>query len=402
MEPAWRDPDDETIQVDLTTADRLKKFIAESNIVSGSQYSARLRAFYSSMHQPTWTQPSPSLDKKSLSGLLSTSKSILSQKSHRLLDGSIDISQLSNLNAESQSKSAVTAVEFSEGIALTAGLDKKLRVFRVGETGSPCESVAYFKDLPINSAHFLPGSVYVSGKRPFYYIFDLETSKIRRIPVILGLEKVSLERMVVAEGGKQIVFLTDGGEIPFVSTMSQKVVFQLKMNAPCLCAAPLSDTLFLTAGADGDLYTWDLRTRRCLRRFPDTGNITVTALAVSQRLIATGSTSGVVNVYDRDGEGFNNEHPEPTKSLMNLTTTIDGLTFDDSGELLAMWTRWKRGGVRLVHCQTTSVYGNWPEARGATVQFPTALSFSEGSKYLSVGNDEGNALLYKLNHYAGD
>ena len=56
------------------------------------------------------------------------------------------------------------------------------------------------------------------------------------------------------------------------------------------------------AGGDGVVHTWDMRTRRCLRRDIDEGSLAATALAVapSGRLFATGADSGVVNVYRRD------------------------------------------------------------------------------------------------------
>lgn len=400
MAARWQDPDDAHLQVDLSASDRLKKFIAGSSVVSGTQYTERLRSFYTSMHQPTWTAPTHTLDKKTLSGLLTTTKSILSSRSARLLPTTIDISPLPNLNSSGPSKSCVTSVQFQHDTALTAGLDKKLRLFRVAETQSDCQTTAYFKDLPITSAHFIDRHVYVSGKRPFYYSLDVESSAITRIPIVLGFEKASLERMQTAPDGRALLFLLSSGHIPFLSTQSHKLMFQLQMNAGCLSCAYLSDTELLTAGEDGDIYTWDLRMRRCVRRFRDEGNITVTALAASDRYVVTGSTAGVVNVYDRQAEEFTNETPSPVKTLGNLTTTIDGLAFNPSGELLVMYSRWKKAAVRLVHMPSLTVFSNWPDVRGSGVTYPFASSFSEDSRYLSLGTDSGQALLFKLNHYS--
>ena len=46
---------------------------------------------------------------------------------------------------------------------------------------------------------------------------------------------------------------------------------------------------------------WDIGARDCVRRFVDDGCIRGTSIAVSanNRFLATGSDSGVVNLYDR-------------------------------------------------------------------------------------------------------
>jgi len=52
------------------------------------------------------------------------------------------------------------------------------------------------------------------------------------------------------------------------------------------------------------VYTWDLRMRRCLSQISDHGNVSPSSLTVSEdgRFFATGSESGVVNVYRRGAD----------------------------------------------------------------------------------------------------
>ena len=49
------------------------------------------------------------------------------------------------------------------------------------------------------------------------------------------------------------------------------------------------------------VYVWDLRTQRCLQRYQDEGCLNGTSMACSPdgSLFATGSNSGVVNIYSR-------------------------------------------------------------------------------------------------------
>ena len=81
--------------------------------------------------------------------------------------------------------------------------------------------------------------------------------------------------------------------------------------------------------AGGEVYVWDLGARDCVRRFVDEGCIRGTSLAISpnNRYLATGSDSGVVNLYDRRevvNKGVGGANPKPLKTFLNLTTSVEG------------------------------------------------------------------------------
>ena len=143
------------------------------------------------------------------------------------------------------------------------------------------------------------------------------------------------------------------------------------------------------AGGDGVVHTWDLRTRRCLDRQIDEGCLNSTALTCSNSgsLFATGSSSGVVNVYDRQQSskaevGANRPvaaHPSsPLHTFTNLTTSIDSLAFSPDSQVLAMGSRMKKDSLRLVHVPSYTVFKNWPTSRtplGAAVLQRSSSSF---------------------------
>ena len=63
-------------------------------------------------------------------------------------------------------------------------------------------------------------------------------------------------------------------------------------------------SLFSTGGG-GEVYCWDLRQLACRYKFPDSGAVAGTAVAASRDHLATGSDSGVVNIYrNRYGDGI--------------------------------------------------------------------------------------------------
>jgi U3 small nucleolar RNA-associated protein 18 len=73
------------------------------------------------------------------------------------------------------------------------------------------------------------------------------------------------------------------------------------MNGTLRSAAYSSDSRYLfTSGGDGEIYQWDMGSRKCVHRFQDEGCLSNTALAVSPngRFLASGARSGVVNLYD--------------------------------------------------------------------------------------------------------
>jgi U3 small nucleolar RNA-associated protein 18 len=172
------------------------------------------------------------------------------------------------------------------------------------------------------------------------------------------------------------------------------------------------------------LYTWDLRSQRCMQQQRDEGAIDCTALALSadSSYLATGDSSGVVNVYRRPagllspvklddtdvagatsspaaaGFGVQPAAPAPLKALMNLTTSIDSLSFSHDSQMLLMGSRLKKDSLRIVHLPSLTVFANWPTSR-SPLQYVHSAAFSPHSGFLGIGNAKGRALLYRLHHY---
>lgn len=154
----------------------------------------------------------------------------------------------------------------------------------------------------------------------------------------------------------------------------------------------------LSIGGDGEVYHWDLRNRRCFHRGQDEGCIKSTALEVSpdNSLFATGSGSGVVNLYNKDR--FLGGGKMPLKAFMNLTTNIDNLRFSSDSQILAMSSRMEKDALRLVHVPSKTVFSNWPSPK-TPLQYVHSMAFSPGGGYFAAGNAGGRVLLYRLHHY---
>lgn len=196
---AWHDDDDEELQVSLQASDRTKKLRSNlvEDTVSGSTYEQKLRERYEATTGATsrtdWAAlPESDDDKSDLdsdqefeSNFLSSTAPLLSN--NRLQPNILNVVRCPDANLGHYNQSTVNAVQFHPGsdedepLMLTAGLDKTLRFFKInGTEGSEKVHGIHFPNLPIYSAAFLgdTGSVVVSGRRKFFYIYDAVAGKV--------------------------------------------------------------------------------------------------------------------------------------------------------------------------------------------------------------------------------
>ena len=219
--------------------------------------------------------------------------------------GNLDIKRLPDLNAADPSKAVVQSVEWHPNgeLALTAGFDKKLRIFAVnGKKSIKIQSV-HFPDLPIHTAKFkgLDNEIILSGRRKFFYVYDITGGNISKINNIRGRDEKSWENFEISPDGQLIALLGNDGYIVLLHGKTKQWIANLKINGSVRAMAFTSDSSKLYAtGGDGEVYIWDLRSRRCLHRHVDEGSMSGTSISVSNNgnIYAVGSDSGVVNLYD--------------------------------------------------------------------------------------------------------
>lgn len=155
--PVWFDEDDEKLEVDLLQTDRLRKLRkyrdeAAASALEGADLTERLRERYKSTMQRTartdWAKVDESIsdfgdDQKKEAGAEDSSGGPLLRTSSRRLPPNIlsvvrcpDANQADPNNAVVQSVHFHPSSEPDRPLMLTAGLDKTLRFFQVGEEES--------------------------------------------------------------------------------------------------------------------------------------------------------------------------------------------------------------------------------------------------------------------------
>lgn len=182
------------------------------------------------------------------------------------------------------------------------------------------------------------------------------------------------------------------------------------------------------AGKNGEVTEWSVQDG-VLGRWTDEGAVGTTVIALGgnsgrnnwiggDRWVAVGSSSGVVNIYDRrawseansdkdvtsDANSGIPKAPKPLRALENLTTPTSHLTFSPDGQILAMASRWKKNAMRLVHLPSATVFKNWPTEKTSLGRItsvawgkPNEDEEREGSfALIAVGTEAGHVRMWEV------
>ncbi|XP_023224075.1 U3 small nucleolar RNA-associated protein 18 homolog [Centruroides sculpturatus] len=327
------------------------------------------------------------------------------KKSETLPKTVIEISKCTNLNYEVKEKAVIKCTKFhpSSQVALVAGYKGIATLFQVdGKTNAKIQSI-YFENFPIHNACFtVDGSQFVVGSKEygFFFYYDMFSGKIVKVPQEKGMDQYNMRRFDVSPDGRFIIVYGRFGNIHLLSAKSKEWISTMKMNGEVYSIAfDKEGSKMYSHGGDGQVYIWDMNARECVHKFYDEGCISGTALAISpnNRYLASGSDSGVVNIYHVD-QLISNSNPKCIKSLMNLTTEITNLKFNCTSELLAMSSLYKDNAVRLVHFPSMTVFSNFPN-HNKNLKHPHSLDISLNSGFLTIGSSSGVAHLFRLKHY---
>jgi U3 small nucleolar RNA-associated protein 18 len=310
------------------------------------------------------------------------------------------VTRVKDANHREYNESVVRSIGWHPNgqVMAVSGMDKTLRLFNIdGKRNNKIQSI-FFDKTPIYCTQFTPdgSSIYVSGRRKYFHIYDLESGRISKIPGIKSREERSLEQFKISPRGETISFVGNNGEIIIVSTKSNQWIGTLKMNGTlrALDYSKCGERIY-SSGSDGEIYEWDVGSRKCIKKYADEGASNNTALVVGHNFVASGMECGIVNLY----KGLDSVTPKPMKCLSNLTTRVSGLQFSHDDQLLAMFSSMKKDSLKVVHCGTGKVFAEWP-TKSTPLSYVSCVEFSPNSGYISVGNSKGKVLLYRLEDYA--
>ncbi|KAI0761625.1 WD40-repeat-containing domain protein [Trametes elegans] len=315
---AWADDDDAAIEVSLATDKRRRKLrdgVAEDT-VAGRDYERRLRRQFEKINPtPEWAtnarkrlhgtagkrrrlstsshsdeQADESEEKEGvLDSLLSGTGSVLAGRRAKILPhGTLSIVRLRDANLSAKAEGEVKVVQFHPSpqvpVLFTASSDRRLRLFTVDGHTNPHLQTLHIPSLPLSNAMFHPGgtSVLLTGPRPFYYTYDLQTGQTQRSPRGLWGTTFSNNNQAAQDGSMEICAFDPTGSVLAVAGRrghvhlvdwragGGQVVGSVKMNSAVKSVWWFGEEL-LSLGEDSEVYVWDVGQRRCTRRWKDDG-----------------------------------------------------------------------------------------------------------------------------------
>eukprot|EP00798_Chlamydomonas_sp_ICE-L_P000057 gene57-12875_t len=267
---AWEDEDTRSIEVD----------VARGHSRLRAEYEEALRKQHSSMNGRTsWATANKRIRPPGSSGygadsdeeeeeeegaaLLQQAGGLLASSRHgKLLPGTIEVTRMKDANQHEPHASVIQSLQFHTGghpllmtagldkkirlfqsvvvrslqfhtgghpLLMTAGLDKKIRLFQVDGKRNPKVQSIHLEDCPVQQAAFANGGaqaafanggaqIIATGRRPHFYIYDLAASSVEKVLGPAGCPQKSLQAFAVAGG--QL-----GGSDPLVAFQGDQVQF---------------------------------------------------------------------------------------------------------------------------------------------------------------------------------
>ncbi|KAF2800606.1 WD40 repeat-like protein [Melanomma pulvis-pyrius CBS 109.77] len=387
------------------------------------------------------TQPLARLMKDA--DILSRNTSRSPAKRRKLQAGTIDIQRLKDVSKNGPS--AVTSLSFHPAypLILSSGPSSTLYLHHINPNPpnpNPLLTSLHIKKTPLTTTAFHPSTsdsrIFLSARRRYFHIWNVATGSVEKISRVYGHqhEQRSMEYFSLSPNGKYMALQGSsrkgGGVINVLDATTLQWVTQARIES----RGGVADFAWwgngqglAIAGKNGEVTEWSVKDG-VIGRWNDEGAVGTTVIALGgksgrgdwiggDRWVAMGSSSGVVNLYDRRAWSENTETPstedtnngipkapKPLRAFDNLTTPTSHLAFSPDGQILCMASRWKHNAVRLVHLPSATVFRNWPTTktplgRVSSIAWgrPTEAEEKEGClALLAAGNEAGRVRLWEV------
>lgn len=412
----WEDDDDDDVEEDVDMTHRFRvdynKSEAQTKMTKQRLQQHLKEQFQKAMGgTPNWAEMTTRTGKKkdeesddSEELMQRTGNFVGSSES--LPKGIIKIKKCLNANNERPGDDRLTTVQFhsSAQIVMTAGLDCSISLFQVDGKSNPKIQSIHLENFQVNKASFTADGEHIVAtglRNKLFYMYDMMEGKIIPVSTVRGLNEQRVKDFEVSPDGKYLLLSGSSGYLHLMTMKTREVIQSMKMNGDVCSAGFTGDSSKIFSNSvDGDVFIWDVRSSKCLKRFTDDGCVKATSLALSgdDVYLACGSQSGVVNIYSQK-DCLHNIEPKPLKAVMNLVTPATSLCFNNTSEILAIGSRAEDDANRLVHIPSFTVFSNFPQMRKKTIFQTRCLDFSPRSGFYTVANNKGHALLFRLLHY---
>ncbi|GAM29202.1 hypothetical protein SAMD00019534_123780 [Acytostelium subglobosum LB1] len=238
----------------------------------------------------------------------------------------------------------------------------------------------------------------IIGHKPFFFTFNTETLALKKHQLRMGGNKLGL--LAVSE---EHFAISDAlCKISIMSCRTKTVVREFQLGQSSIASmqfSPTGEHLYIVS--EGHLTCYSVKLWRIVHRFKDEGNlgtkaITSFALSPNGTYLATGSESGMINIYNTK-QCFESASPSPLKVIRSVLYPITTLVYDARSKYLLAASAHEDGIVRLIsHPEFAMV--DW--GKDNTVKMKTTMAkvtsgvFSKGT-VLYLSNTQGSIIKVK-------
>ncbi|XP_036330417.1 U3 small nucleolar RNA-associated protein 18 homolog [Rhagoletis pomonella] len=402
--PAWTDADDTDIT--LGEVKRRTRFSGPlDHLRKDKAYKDYLTARYErTVPQPKWAslEHKKEFDNSDDEALLQTVGFVEKPDTTNLLQTHLQFKRLKDLNRASYAEGSITSIQFipKSTATLVAGLSGIATIYSIDGVKNEKLHSMRFERFPIMCARLKPcgtKAVFGSTKRK-YYVYDL--MKAQEMHYTMPKDITTVRNFRISPCGRYMAVAGRFGTLHLFDANSQELIHSFKQeeDVAAICFTSDSKTI-LSSSLSSKIHIFSLTKQRLVHSFSDDGCLNGSAmdLSLDQRLLATGSMEGVVNVYDFQKIQLSLT-PQPEKTFMNLRTSISDVKFNPNAEILAMSSAEVASAVKLAHFPSATVFSNFP-AVNSDIGKIRIVEFSPNSGYLALGSIRQPVNLLRLKHY---
>ncbi|CAD6188480.1 unnamed protein product [Caenorhabditis auriculariae] len=418
----WADEDDHNSKIEVP---KLRKSIkddlvrpTDDDTLKSEDYTQRLQTAFKKRHggsTPAWAQSrKKEEDEDEESGLLTKSAGDYIEKDSFLPKTTISTTLIRDFNIAHKSTRPINVVRFhkTRPVLITADEAGTVQLFKVDSEVKKDNFLqsSKFTKFPIHSMEIFEKGQSVlcsSSTQEYLMSYNMEKSKAaqHRLPNSIpkqgiNLFSISPDGQILAIAGHNFHVYLLAANVGFclIFRWNTSKTISLPSNATDLKFAPGFSRELWVMTEDGQVVIADAR-GSSQHTFVDDGAVHGTRIALSNHgdYVATGSDTGIVNVYD--GLKIRDETtPKPLFAVDSLTTAISSVSFSSDAQMVAITSNVKVNQLRLVHLRSKTVFKNFP-LRHDKVTSARSTDFSPNSGYLAVGCDDGKLNLFRIEFF---
>ncbi|CAI5445761.1 unnamed protein product [Caenorhabditis angaria] len=414
VKPLWEDEDDEQLEVSIPT--KVKKTFqvdlkrtndVDEETLQTKEYIGRLQEAFKRRHggKPKWAETEETAEDDD--SLLRTASGYI-EKDTKLSKTTIHTTLLKDFNTGHRSSKAITVVKFhkTRPVLITGDSGGNVKLYKVSSEvrqDNFLQSV-HFQKFPIERMEIAQqGHAVICSSTSQEYLmqYDMEKGNVTQLRMPKTVPKQGISLFAISHDSEYLAVAGVNSHVYILQTSSMEHIktISLPANATDIRFFPGVSREIWIMCENGQCIMSDVE-GNSQHNFVDDGAVHGTCLAISQHgeYFATGSDTGIVNVYDGSSCRQKAE-PKPLFNIDNLVTKVSAAAFNSDAQLLAICSNVKDNQIRLIHTQSQTVFKNFPDRHGH-VSKANCLDISPKGGYLAVGNNDGKLHVFHIHHFS--